>query len=148
MESPASVGIFRAWYFRIFLLLGVLVGFGSFFDAATDRFALSMRGVSATITLASPSEKLPAEGFGWLNNQHDFRVKATTSDGKESVFTVFLPRQVIEDLVNGGQAGIIYARNNPRFHIMKGEPYPPFGFGWLTFGVVALAVFVLSLRLK
>jgi hypothetical protein len=147
MKSKPTVGLFRAWFFRIWLLVCVLTGFIGAIEHTTDRRQLSVHGVNATITRASDTQRVPADA-GWLSNQHDFYVKATTTDATESSFTLFLPRDVIEKLVDGGRAEIVYARDNPRRHIMEGEPYPPFGIGWLMFGLAALLVFLISLRLK
>ena len=147
MNSQPTVGLFRAWFFRIWLLLFALIGFVNAFENTADRLWLSLHGVAATITQASYTQKVPSDA-GWFENQHDFYVKATTGDGRESSFTLFLPRHVIETLVSGGRAEIIYARDNPRRHMMKGEPYPPFGIGWLLCGLATFAVFLFSLRLK
>lgn len=146
-EPRTSVGLFRAWSFRAWLLVCILVCFLAFIRQVADRLQLSSHGVAATITRASSTERVPNYS-GWSDNQHDFYVKATASDGSESLFSLFLTRDVIEKLVGGGQAEIIYARDNPRRHIMKGEPYPPFGFGWLLFDLAVVPVFLWSLRLK
>lgn len=117
-----------------------------FFADAADRLQFTLHGVRATITRASRTEKVPI-GTGWVNDHHDFYVRATASDGKESYLTLFLSRQTIEQLVDGGRAEIVYVRDNPRRHLMKGEALPSAGIGWLIFGLAAFPVFLRSLRL-
>lgn len=148
MESQQpSVGLVRAWSFRIWLLVAALAGFVGTIVNTQDRLQFSSKGVAATITRASDTQKVPTDA-DWLGGQHDFYVKAVSRDGKESSFTLLLSRPTIETLVDGGQAEIIYVRDNPRRHLMQGEPLPPFGLGWLVFGLASLSVFLYSLQLK
>ena len=142
-----TVGLGRAWFFRIGLLVLALCGFVNFFANIADRMQFSVHGVRATITRATPTQQAPI-GTGWLNGQHDFYVKATTANGKESFLTLFLSRQTIEQLVDGGRVEIVYVRDNPRRHLLKGEPLPSVGVGWVLFGFAAFAAFWYSLRLR
>lgn len=149
MDSKPSVGLARAWTFRIMLLVATLCGILGTANNTADRLALSMNGVPATITLARSSQKVPLPSDpGWLDGHYSYYVKVTTTDGKESYPTLFLSKQVIETIVEGGHAEIIFSKDNPGRFLMKGEPLPSFGFGWLIFGLAFFAIFLYSLRLK
>ncbi len=74
--------------------------------------------------------------------------KVKPSEGKEFSTNLFLPKEVVEGLLDGEQQQIIFVKDNPRRFLLKGEPLPPFGFVWSVLGLVFFAVFLYSLKLR
>jgi hypothetical protein len=146
-SQQRNVGLFNAWFFRIGLLAVSLCAFVIFFAHAADRLRFSLHGVRATITRASSTQDVPIDAQ-WVGDRHDFYVKATARDGKESFVTLLLSRRIIEQLVDGGRAEVVYVRDNPRKLLMKGDALPSPGIGWLIFGLAVFPVFLRSLRLN
>lgn len=141
-------GLFRKWLFRIFLLVGALACFLGNILNISDRWQLS-HGVSATIKAAGKHQEIPrnySEYEGKLRAVFD--VKILSANGNEFITQLFLPKEVIEKLIQGGSAEIVYVKNNPRRHLVKGDALPPYGIGLLLGGLAFLAVFLLSLKLR
>jgi len=69
--------------------------------------------------------------------------------GQEAFNTsLFLAREAVERLMKGETVEIVYVKDNPRRHLLKGEPLPPFGWGWILGGFVFLALFILAMKLQ
>ena len=149
MESPQSTGLVRSWAFRITLLAMGLSCFVVTIADTHDRLQLSMYGVPATIQLASKAETAPTDWAPYEGRLRAlFYVKVKANDGKEFSSSLFLPKEVVEKLLNGEQEEIIFAKSNPRRFLIKGEPFPSFGFGWSVLGLSFFAVFLYSLKLR
>jgi hypothetical protein len=46
------------------------------------------------------------------------------------------------------QPEIVFVKDRPERFLMKGDPLPPFGFGWAAMGLVFFLVFLYSLKLR
>ena len=141
-------GLFRKWFFRIFLLVGALACFLGNSVNISDRWQLS-HGVSATIKAASKHQETPrnySEYEGKLRAVFDVRV--LSMNGNEFITQLFLPKEVVEKLVQGGSVEIVYVKDNPRRHLVKGDALPPYGIGLFLGGLAFLVVFFFSLRLR
>jgi hypothetical protein len=141
-------GLPKAWFFRISLLVFALTCFFAPLKALMDRHELS-RGEEATIESASKNSAAPTNWSnhkGQLYASYDVRVHA--ADGREFITPLFLPKEVIERLIQGGEADIIFVKERPQRHLFKGEPLPAFSWGWILGGVFFMGLFILSLRLR
>ena len=141
-------GPIRKWFFRIFLLVGALACFLGNIVNISDRWQLS-HGVSATIKVASKHQEIPrsySEYEGKLRAVFD--VKILSANGSEFNTQLFLPKEVVENLIQGGSVDIVYVKDNPRRHLVKGDVLPPYGVGLFVGGLAFLAVFLFSLKLQ
>ena len=141
-------GLFRKWFFRILLLVAALACFLGNVVNISDRWQLS-HGVSATIKAASKHQEIPrsySEYEGKLRAVFD--VKILSANGTEFITQLFLPKEVVENLIQGGSVDIVYVKDNPRRHLIKGDALPPYGVGVFLAGLAFLAVFCFSLKLR
>jgi hypothetical protein len=46
------------------------------------------------------------------------------------------------------RAEIVYVKDNPGRHLLRGEPLPPFGWGWFVGGCVFLVLFIVAMKLR
>ena len=141
-------GLFRKWFFRILLLVAALACFLGNVVNISDRWQLS-HGVSATIKAASKHQEIPrsySEYEGKLRAVFD--VKILSANGTEFITQLFLPKEVVENLIQGGSVDIVYVKDNPRRHLIKGDALPPYGVGLFLAGLAFLAVFCFSLKLR
>src|SRR5438105_4132863 len=148
MESPQSTGLMRSWLFRIMLLAMALSCFVVTMADTYDRLQLSMHGVSATIQPASKGQTAPTSWASYEGRLRALFVKIKEKDGKEFSRSLFLAKEAVEKLLTGEQEEIIFVRDNPQRFLMKGEPLPPFSFGWSILGLVFFGVFLYSLNLR
>lgn len=149
MQSPQSTGLILGWTFRILLLLLSLSCLLETIANTLGRRQFSVHGIPATIERALDSQKAPANWSDYKGGlRSDFQVKIKTADGKEFFANLFLPREVVDGLLEGQQKQIIYAKDNPRSFLMKGEPLPAFGLWWLLGGGLFFALFLYSLKLR
>jgi hypothetical protein len=141
-------GLAKAWFFRISMLLGVLTCFFAPIKTAMERHELS-NGVEATIVRASEYLAAPTN---WSNHKGrlyaSYEVRVNAADGRTFVTALFLPKEVIKRLIQGGEAEIVFVRDRPKRHLLKGEPLPAYSWGWVVAGVFFMGVFIFSLRLK
>lgn len=135
------------WTFIIMLLVMSLSCFVISAENIHDRLQLSMYGVSATIDRASKTQTLPLDWSSY-SGRASFFVKVRSDEGKNSSAELFLPKEIIEALLRDEKKQIIFAEDNPRRFIMKGDPFPPFKFDWIGFGVLLFGVFLYSLKLR
>jgi hypothetical protein len=141
-------GLAKAWFFRISLLVGAIACFFAPIKTMIDRHEFS-NGVEATIEMASKHLAAPSN---WSNHKgrlyasYDVRVRA--ADGREFITPLFLPKEVIERLIRGEKAQIVFVKDRPKRHLLKGEPLPTIAWGWVLGGAVFLGVFLFSLRLR
>jgi hypothetical protein len=141
-------GPVKAWFFRISILVGVLTCFFSPIKTAMERHELS-NGVEATIVRASEYLAAPSNWSNYKGQSYaSYDVKVNAADGRKFTTVLFLPKEVIEHLIQGGETEIVFVRDRPRRHLLKGEPLPAYSWGWVLCGVVLLGVFILSLRLR
>jgi hypothetical protein len=149
IQTPQTTSLFRGWLFRIFLLIFGLAGFIGMAADTMHRLSVTTYGVFAEIAAASLRQPLP---ITW--SEHDgslkapFTVRIQPKSGPEIVSELFLRRDVVEALLRGEKRNISYEQGNPRRYLLTGDQPPPFGFGWLLFGLVFSALFVFSLRLR
>lgn len=141
-------GLAKAWFFRIALLVFALACFFAPIKTLIDRHEFS-NGVEATIEMASKHVAAPgnwSKHKGGLYASYDVRVHA--ADGRQFITPLFLSKEVIERLIRGEKAEIIFVKDRPKRHLLKGEPLPTVAWVWVLGGVVFLGVFILSLRLR
>ncbi|HEY8244337.1 MAG: hypothetical protein ACHQJ7_05195 [Vicinamibacteria bacterium] len=141
-------GLVRKWAFRIVLLLGAITCFFEPVVAALDRHALS-NGVPATIERAGKFAAAPAS---WTEYEGEpravFDVKVRPAGQEAFNTSLFLTREAVERLMKGETVEIVYVKDNPRRHLLKGKPLPPFGWGWILGGFVFLALFIVAMKLR
>jgi hypothetical protein len=135
------------WTFIIMLLGMSLSCFVISAANIHDRLQLSLYGVPATIERASQIQTLPLDWSSY-SGRASFFVKVRSDEGKNSSAELFLSKEVIEALLRNEKKQIIFAEDNPRRFIMKGEPFPPFEFGWLGSGVLFGVLFLYALKLR
>jgi hypothetical protein len=136
METPQSTSLVRGWTFRIFLLVAALAGFLGTAADTEHRLQISMHGVPATIELASKTQTLPNNWSNYENRlRAPFFVKIKPDNGDRLSAELFLSKEVVEALLKGETRKIVFAEANPRRFIMQDDPLPPFGVGWLIFGL-------------
>ncbi len=153
----------NSWRFLLILLVTSLICFSISTKNIRDHLQLSMNGVPATIERKSELQTLPLD---WLSGRASFYVKVRLDAGKSSYADSFvkvssdsgkswhaesafvLSKEVIEALLRGEKKQIIFAEDNPRRFIMKGDPFPPVEFGWLGSGVLFGVLFLYSLKLR
>jgi hypothetical protein len=149
IETPQSTSIFRGWLFRMFMLVFSLAGFLGVAANTSHRLSVTSDGVPAEIAVASRAQAMPS---AWLDDDGQakapFTVRIQAPAGPARVADLSLRREVVEALLRGETRQIVHEQGNPQRFLMAGDPPPPFGLGWLAFGIVFLAVFVLSLRLR
>lgn len=149
MQTPPSTGLLRGWTFRIFLLVAAFAGFIGTAADTHHRLQVSTYGIPATIKLASRYQTPPTS---WYHHEGSprasFLVKISPDNGSELTSELYLPKEIVEALLRGESRRIVFADGNPRRFILQGDPLPPFGVGWLVFGVVFLGLFLYSLRLR
>ena len=145
MTERQTVGVVRATTFKFMLLVMGLCCLVGVVANMHDHFEMA-HAVPATISLDSTLEQLPAD---WgSENRAAFEVKVHAADGADSRQELYLARPVIESLLAGGSAEIVFVRDNPRRFQMQGDPLPPLGLGWLAGGLAFFGVFWFSLRLR
>ena len=149
IQTPQTTSLFRGWLFRIFLFVFALGGFIGMAAHTTERLSVTMYGIPAEIAMASVTQTLPttwSEYNGSLKST--FTVRIQPMSRPEIVSDLFLSREVVQALMRGEKRKISYEEGNPRRYLLAGEEPPPFGFGWLLFGLAFSALFLWSLRLS
>jgi hypothetical protein len=141
-------GLAKAWFFRIALLVCAIVCFFAPLKTMIDRHELS-NGVEATIERASKHLEAPSN---WSNHKGrlyaSYEVRVNATGGRKFITALFLPKEVIVRLIRGGKAEIIFVKDRPQRHLLKGEPLPTFSWTWVLGGVILMGLFVISLRLR
>ena len=142
------MGLVHKWFFRIMLLVGAIACFLGPAVNAFDRYDLS-NGIPARIEIANKNVAAPTS---WSNYQGQLRavvdVKVHAADGREFITPLFLTKETIESLRRGEKTEIVFVRDRPQRHMLKGEPLPPTGWGLLAGGAIFLGIFVLSMKLR
>ncbi len=141
-------GLAKKWFFRISLLFGAVACFMAPVITMIDRYELS-NGVPATIERASKYLAAPTQWSDYEGRLHaSYEVKVHPVDGPEFVTPLFLPKEVIESLTRGEKAEIVYVKERPGRHLLKGQPLPAIAWGWIVGGVMFMGLFIFSLRLR
>jgi len=149
MSEQRSTGLVRAWTFRMFLLVGAVVGFLGMITSIQDRMAVTTHGVAATIEIFNLKQNAPSS---WSTYEGHSRamVYVRVKPEKEREFSreLFLRKDIVDALFREEPQHIIYEDGNPARFVMRSDPLPPYGFGWLVFGFVFLGIFLWSLKLR
>lgn len=141
-------GLVRKWYFRIALLVGAITCFLGPIVTSIDRYELS-HGVPATIERASKYTTAPTKWSGYEGRlRASFDVKVHAADGREFITPLFLPKEIVESLMQGEKAEIVFVKDRPGRHLLKGEPLPQVSWSLILGGFIFLGVFILSLKLR
>jgi hypothetical protein len=139
--------MFHAWKFRILLLAFGLVGVLGFVTDQVDYWTFRTTGTAAMLERASkaapPGDKLLSDGVV----KQSLQVKFKTAAGPLVIVERYVPLDIVARLLKGEQVEIVYLPDNPPRFVSKGEELP-LGIGWLLAGLLAIAVFAFSLRLR
>lgn len=149
VETPQTTSLFKGWMLRISLLLVAFMGILGVFENTSHRLYVTSWGIPGEITMANPRQGLPTS---WLDTENgpraDLTVRIKSDSQPPQTTNLFLSRTTIEALMRGETKRLTYEKGNPRRHRLDSEPPPPYGFGWLFLGLVGLAAFIFSLRLR
>jgi len=131
--------MFQAW---LFVMGAAMVVIGAIdYKEYRDFKAGATPGKAVLASRAGRPALVAARG------DYDALLKYKTDDGQEILAQFYLPKSDVDKLVQGGAYEFLYLRSNPRRRYQIGEELPTGGF-WMLGGVVVLALFGMSLKLK
>jgi hypothetical protein len=131
--------MFQAW---LFVMGAAMLVIGAIDYKEYRQFkAEATPGKAVLASRAGRPALVPARG------DYDALLKYRTEDGQEILAQFYLPKSEVDKLVGGGAYEFQYLRSNPRRRYQIGEELPK-GGSWMIGGVVLLALFGVSLKLK